>query len=505
MRWSIGGKLAIGFTCVLLLIASIMYVGLSGFTTITSAYEAEIARLAAAGGGTAAVPETVRSVVDRHWQLMWGLAVVAIIGATVVLVVFTRGTAGPVRQTAQAALQLADGDLTIPQLHIRTGDELQEMASAFNRMLGNLKDLISQIQRTGVTLTEHARQLLAVADETTAATTHIAEAISEVAQGTDSQVQHMQRTGTAMAELRRAIEQIAAGAQRQAEQMEGTSRLLGEIKQAIDQVADSARQVAEAAAEGTRRAESGGSAVEQVVQGISQVRAVTGQVAQRVNELRGYSVQIGQIVDLIGEIAEQTNLLALNAAIEAARAGEHGRGFGVVADEVRRLAVRAAESAQEIGRLIGNIQMAVDAAAQAIGTGESHVETSTELAGRARDELHKIIAAINTTDDMARTISAAAQQMAAAGPKMMEAMDEMARITAENAAATRRMTAASDNVVQSMDEVAAISEETAGGAEQVSASTQQVNASAVTMKESVQQLSELANQLERLVGRFKVQ
>lgn len=504
MRWTIGGKLAIGFTLVLLLIASVMYVGMSGFTTISNAYEAELARIAETTGVRVDMPDDVRAAVDRHWLLMWGLAGLAVIGATVVLVVFTRGTAGPVRQTARAALQLADGDLTIPELDIRTGDEIQEMASAFNRMLANLKDLISQIQRTGGTLTQHARQLLAAAHETTAATAHIAEAINEVAQGTDNQVQHMQRTGEVMAQLRRAIEQIAGGADRQAQQMTHTSRLLEEIKQAIDQVADSARQVAEAAAEGTRRAESGGRAVEQVVAGISEVRTVTGQVAQHINELRNYSVQIGQMVDLISEIAEQTNLLALNAAIEAARAGEHGRGFGVVADEVRRLAVRAAESTQQIDGLIANIQTAVDAAVTAIATGEKHVETSTGLAGHARDELQQIIAAINTTDDMARTISAAAQQMAATGPKMLEAMNEMARITEDNAAATRRMTAASDNVVQAMDEVAAISEETAGGAEQVSASTQQVNASAQTMNESVQQLGQLAAQLEQLVGRFKV-
>ncbi|HLT57825.1 MAG TPA: methyl-accepting chemotaxis protein [Limnochordales bacterium] len=504
MRWTIGGKLAIGFTLVLLLIASIMYVGMSGFTAISRAYEAELARISAATGVRADVSATVEPAIARSWLLMWGLAVLAIAGATVVLIVFTRGTAGPVRQTAAAALRLADGDLTIPELDIRTGDEIEEMAGAFNRMLARLKDVITQIHRTGAALTEHARQLLHVAQETTAATAHIAEAVSEVARGTDNQVHHMQQTGTAMAELRRAIDQIAAGAQRQAQQMEHTSRLLEEIKQAIDQVADSARQVAEAAAEGTRRARSGGQAVEQVVDGISQVRTVTGQVAQRINELRSYSLQIGQIVDLIGEIAEQTNLLALNAAIEAARAGEHGRGFGVVADEVRRLAVRAAESTQQIDQLIADIQTAVDAAVEAIESGEHHVETSTELANHARDELQGIIAAINTTDDMARTISAAAQQMAAAGPKMLEAMGEMARITQENTAATQRMTEASDNVIQAMDEVAAISEETAGGAEQVSASTQQVNASAQTMKESVQQLTELANQLEQLVERFKV-
>lgn len=504
MRWTIGGKLGIGFILVLLLIASVMYVGLSGFKSISGAYEADIARIREATGASLDVSDTVRAVVTRTQMLMWVLAGLAIFGATVVLIVFTRGTAGPVRQTFRAALSLADGDLTIPELQVRTGDEIQRMASAFNRMLANFKDIISQIGRASGALTEDAQKLLAVAHETTVATSHIAAAVNEVAQGTDKQVQHVQHTVTAMAELQTAIKQIEAGAARQAQHMEHTSRMLEQTVEAIEQVAESARRVAEAAAEGTRRAQSGGEAAEQVVEGITQVHLVTGQVAGRVSELRNYSLQIGQIVDLISDIADQTNLLALNAAIEASRAGEHGRGFGVVADEVRQLAMRASESTREIGRLIADIQAAVDAAVQAIEDGEQHVESSTELARHAREELEGIISAIRTTDDLAHTISAAAQQMAAAGPQMLQAISEMARITEENTAATERMTAASENVVQAMDEVAAISEETAGGAEQVNASTEQVNASAQTMRASVQRLTDMAGELEQLVGRFKL-
>src|SRR5690606_38992368 len=134
--------------------------------TITSAYEAEFARIRAATGVTVDLSAAMRAAIDRHWLLMWGLAALAIIGATVVLIVFTRGTAGPVRQTAQAALRLADGDLTVSELQIRTGDEIEEMAAAFNRMLVSLKEMLSQIHRTGTALTQHARQLLLAADET---------------------------------------------------------------------------------------------------------------------------------------------------------------------------------------------------------------------------------------------------------------------------------------------------------------------------------------------------
>src|SRR5437899_1846351 len=81
-----------------------------------------------------------------------------------------------------------------------------------------------------------------------------------------------------------------------------------------------------------------------------------GRAAGTVGAVVPRSEQIGGIVATISAIAGQTNLLALNAAIEAARAGEQGRGFAVVAEEVRKLAEEAQAAAEEIGRLIGEIQ-----------------------------------------------------------------------------------------------------------------------------------------------------
>lgn len=441
---------------------------------------------------------------DRARLIMLIVAGVAVLTGIGIAFAMTRTIAGPVQRVAAAAGRLAEGDLRPYDLRVTSMDEVGDMAQAFERMIGNLREVMEQIQRTSGVVMEHGRQLLTVSREAADATGQIAAAVQQQSDGATTQVQRVQETLSAMEQLRQAIDQIASGANEQAQQVEATTRSLGEVVGSVNEVAASAGQAADAAARGTERAQAGGEAVLQVAHGIEEIRVSSSEVGQRIQELNDYSRQIGQIVDMISDIAEQTNLLALNAAIEAARAGEHGRGFGVVAEEVRQLAERSAGSTREIGVLIANIQTAVEAAVGAMQTGTEYVNSGSALAGNARDALDEIIAAISETDELARAIAGVAGRMEAMMPQMSTAMAEMASVTEENTAATQQMAAYSGQVVQSMDEVAAISEETAAGTEQVSASTEEVNAASDDMRQSVENLTTVAEDLERLVGRFRL-
>ncbi|NIU60659.1 MAG: methyl-accepting chemotaxis protein, partial [Pseudomonas stutzeri] len=126
----------------------------------------------------------------------------------------------------------------------------------------------------------------------------------------------------------------------------------------------------------------GGEIVAAVVEEISQIAVSVSDSARTVAELGERSGQISAIVGVIGDIAAQTNLLALNAAIEAARAGEQGRGFAVVADEVRKLAERTANSTKEIAQMVAAIQEGTEGAVQGMEQGVAKVNEGVARAQR---------------------------------------------------------------------------------------------------------------------------
>ncbi len=410
----------------------------------------------------------------------------------------------PVTAVARAARRLAEGDLTVEELRIRSRDETGEMAAAFNRMVRDLRALLAQIRDASTQLARSSQEVSAAAGQAASATSQIASAIEQVARGTSQQSDTAAETARAMDQLRRAIDQIAAGARNQAEGVESTSRTVEEMARAIDDVARAAQEVAEVAAEALSSARSGGEAVRETLDGMERIRATAEQAAERVRQLGQQSQEIGNIVQLIRDIADQTNLLALNAAIEAARAGEHGKGFAVVAEEVRKLAERSSRATHEIAALVASIQQGVHAAIEAMSAGTDEVAAGSRRAGATGTALAQILAAMERTNEKAQAICTATERVSAGTAAVVRAMNEVAGITEENTAATQEMSAASEQVARAIQQVAAISQETAATAEEITASAEEVTASTSEISGSAHSLHRMAQQLEELVGRFRL-
>ncbi|MDR3213850.1 MAG: methyl-accepting chemotaxis protein [Azoarcus sp.] len=209
------------------------------------------------------------------------------------------------------------------------------------------------------------------------------------------------------------------------------SRNIEELSAAVEQVAHSAEAANERVGETASKVTRGKEVVHGVIDSIHAVENRVQSSLSEVERLTVHSRKIKTVVSSIGAIAGQTNLLALNAAIEAARAGEVGRGFAVVADEVRKLAEQSANSADEIGKILSEITMGVDAVRASIGTVVEETRRGAQESGTAGEALDDIETITRSLVDNVNSIAESATEQASAAQSMTEQVNASAQIASD--------------------------------------------------------------------------
>ena len=295
--------------------------------------------------------------------------VIAVISIIALLGLLIRLLLQPLHIMTRAMQNIAEGegDLT-RRLDVTSNDEFGTLGSAFN-------DFVERIHTS--------------MREVSSATAQVNEVALRVVSASNSSMLNSDEQASRTNSVAAAINELGAAAQ---------------------EIARNAAQASQQASDARGLATEGQQVVERSISSMQQLSQMLGTSSGHIESLNGKTVNIGQILEVITSISQQTNLLALNAAIEAARAGEAGRGFAVVADEVRNLAHRTQESAQQVQAMIEELQISARASVSTMDESQRHSEDSVEIANLAGERLVSVTERIGEIDGMNQSVATATEE-----------------------------------------------------------------------------------------------
>jgi len=295
-----------------------------------------------------------------------------------------------------SARTIIEGDLSHPV------EERGDLAEAYNQMLAHLRQMVGQTREAATQIDAAVEQMSAASGEQTSSATHQSASISQVT----ATMSQLARTST--------------------------------------QVTESSERVVEIAARSQEDARGGVEAARAALTAMDAIKETHETSTRGIVSLSEKVQQINEVMDIIDDIADNTKLIAFNAALEAAGAGETGRRFGVVAQEIRRLADTVVEATEDSRNRIVEIQEATENMVVAAERNSRVFEEGFGATQATAESLNKILDSASNTADSARHISMSTQQERTALQQVLEAMTEVsegASVFANRARESDRITA----------------------------------------------------------------
>jgi methyl-accepting chemotaxis protein len=323
--------------------------------------------------------------------------------------------------------------------------------------------------------TEIALQITALLDELRALVAHTRHSADHISRTSEALSKGVVGANAAAHDISATLGEVSQASAHQQELLGEAQRLVSDIASAIEVTASRAREAFGFAAEANQKANSGVDVSRLAIEKMRSVFERVEQAGGMVFQLEAKTRHVHQITEIITNVASRTNLLSLNASIEAARAGEAGRGFAVVADEIRKLAESAARSADEIVKLVGEIESDTRRVAD-------EMRQSGQVIGEGRED-------VNTIATSLEAIRAAVGEAAARAEEIFQEADGQARDA--------------ERMVKSMDEVARTSRATTASVSQVADTSRLQMASMTEMVASADAMMRLSDELRDLTRRFR--
>ena len=332
----------------------------------------------------------------RSFQII--ISLLAVGGVLLLGIIIQKTIVGPIEKTRDTVIGVErDSNLQF-RVDYQSNDEIGEMVKAFNAMMSRLQTSFQNIN------------------------------------------QRVNAANGAVVSLNSTIQQVASSASNQSNSTSAAAASIEEMTVSISTVTDSASEVQSMTHQAGKNLEEGGQIIERTVKEMIEIAETVAQASDVIKKLGEESQQISSVVQVIKEVADQTNLLALNAAIEAARAGEQGRGFAVVADEVRKLAERTAQSTGDISTMIGKIQVSAREAVSEMDHVVGQVESGQALAKDAGKRIAVIRKESNQVSEAVTEISNALREQSQACLDISKHVESISLMADESNAAAEKTT-----------------------------------------------------------------
>ncbi|EOD80475.1 Methyl-accepting chemotaxis protein I [Grimontia indica] len=311
----------------------------------------------------------------------------------------------PISDLAKVFRDIGEGEGDLRQrLEVKGNDEIGQLAQGFNGFVSKIHQVVGDVAATSQSLNNSA------------------SVVAEQAQMTQNQSQS-QRDRTMLV--------VTA---------------INEMGATVNEIAANAAHAADSANNAANETATGQSVVMSAQDNIQQLATDMNNMAEVIRKLAGNTQQIGGILDVIRGVSEQTNLLALNAAIEAARAGEQGRGFAVVADEVRSLASRTAESTNEIQTMIDDLQKEAQFAVEAMENSQQLTFQGADASQNASSALMQINEQIVLISDINTQVATATEEQSTVVADINRNIEDINETTQQTADTAENMARASDEL-----------------------------------------------------------
>ncbi|CQR72925.1 Methyl-accepting chemotaxis protein McpB [Sporomusa ovata DSM 2662] len=374
--------------------------------------------------------------------LMWAMlsvSIVCLVAAIVFVIIISRRIANPIVLMRDECLLLANGDLRERKRTIVSDDEIGQLVNGFADMRNNLYSLIFKIKDSTSQMADISCNMAEGANQNGETANKIAITITQIAEGATQQNKQIIEIREKVEATREHVHAGLAEAVATLEYATGTSQATNEGIKSLQAATDQL------------------SCLQDIV------KSATGSM----QNLGRRSHEISSIVDIITGIAGQTNLLSLNAAIEAARAGEHGRGFGVVAEEVRKLAEQSAHAATQISNLVQDIQSETDATVRIMEDSMTQVDLQVSNFDTVGEVIKKATDAIVQSERNISSLQSHLEILEKYSINVQEAVATIAEVVEGTADATGEVAATSEEQSASTEEISALSRNIADIAEEL--------------------------------------